>query len=232
MKNSSEVDGNLLRNLHKDIISMMKRDIKMIKNGDIVSRSDDEAFKEMVDMFDKHLPDNSKFSAEEKEDIVNDMMFANNNSYSGGNSNIYDESLKNFKDSNITGVGKTAGEKAKTLGAMAVRFMGAIVASATLIVGQTIEGAGNIIGAVPVVGTIARHMPGSSKEHGNPNRVNVIRSLGKLISGISAVGIEQVNEKQIPALKISSILAESVKEIQAPTIVSMKSSHSKDGRGF
>lgn len=172
-------------------------------------------------MFDKHLPDNSKFSAEEKEDIVNDMMFANNNSYSGGNSNIYSESLKNFKDSNITGVGKTVGEKAKTLGAMAVRFMGSIVASATLLVGQAIEGVGYVAGAVPIVGTIARHMPGSSKEYGNPNRTNVIRNLGRLISDLSVIGIEQVNEKQLPALKISANLVQSVQEIKAPTSISL-----------
>ncbi len=104
---------------------------------------------------------------------------------------------------------------------MAVRFMGSIVASATLLVGQAIEGVGYVAGAVPIVGTIARHMPGSSKEYGSPNRVNVIRNLGRLISNLSAIGIEQVNEKQLPALKMSASLVQSVEEIKAPTSMSI-----------
>jgi hypothetical protein len=160
MKDSSKVEIKLLSQLHKDIVSMMKRDIKMIKNGEISSRSDDDAFKEMVDIFNKHLPENSKYNEDEKTDIINQMMSSEVKFHLDGESDIYNRSLKNFNDVNITGVGKNAGEKIKTLGAMAFRFIGSIVASATLLVGTTIEGVGYVAGAVPVVGSIARHMPG------------------------------------------------------------------------
>jgi hypothetical protein len=81
-----------------------------------------------------------------------------------------------------------------------------------------------------LLGQLQDTCQGSSKEHYNPYRTNVIRNLGRAISGLSASGLEKILEKQVPAINMSELVMESVNEIKSPINSMAKFPHLKGGR--
>lgn len=178
----SEDDYNhIKKKIRNKTIKLMKKNIEH-------PTTNKAELEELLYGINDELPENAKFSQEVMSTLEKNML------------PIYKEQKKHFKDRTIFGVGKTAPQKAKTLAAMATRFIGGFFSAAGILVGEGISAVGY------AARTICPNEPNTEYKR------NLIQKLGNVISSKSWSLAVHIANKQIPITKMLAVMDEEYKD--------------------